>query len=66
MSTRRVPDVAVRLAARFGDPLVREITPALGRRSRPTAEKAQGLLGRQTVLDRAESLIEHGVAGPLC
>ncbi|MFF7475811.1 NAD-dependent epimerase/dehydratase family protein [Streptomyces sp. NPDC008092] len=66
VSTRRLPDVAVRLAARFRDPGLREITPALGRRNRHTTEKAARLLGwqprpaRQTVLDCAESLLAHG------
>ncbi|MEU6140707.1 NAD-dependent epimerase/dehydratase family protein [Streptomyces sp. NPDC047081] len=66
VSTRQVPDFAVRLAARFRDPSLREITPALGRRNRHSTEKARTLLGwqprpaRQTVLDCAESLIAHG------
>ncbi|MFF4121471.1 hypothetical protein [Streptomyces sp. NPDC001714] len=66
VSTRRLPDFAVRLAARFRDPGLREITPALGRRKRHTTEKAARLLGwqprpaRQTVLDCAESLLAHG------
>ncbi|MER5527694.1 hypothetical protein ABT075_24430 [Streptomyces sp. NPDC002677] len=64
--TRRLPDFAVRLAARFRDPALREITPALGRRNRHGTEKAARLLGRQpgpareTVLDCAESLLAHG------
>ncbi|MGV9422807.1 NAD-dependent epimerase/dehydratase family protein [Streptomyces sp. NPDC003656] len=64
--TRRLPDFAVRLAARFGDPTLREITPALGRRNRHSTEKAHRLLGwqprpaAQAVLDCAESLITHG------
>jgi len=66
VSTRQVPDVAVRLVARFRDPSLREITPALGRRNRHSTEKAHRLLGweprpaRRTVLDCAESLIAHG------
>ncbi|MEV7323356.1 NAD-dependent epimerase/dehydratase family protein [Streptomyces sp. NPDC093970] len=66
VSTRRLPDFAVRLAARFRDPALREITPALGRRNRHTTEKAARLLGwqprpaRETVLDCAESLLAHG------
>jgi len=61
----RIPDFAVRLAARFGDASLREITPALGRRNRHSTEKARRLLGWQprpaaeTVLDCARSLIEH-------
>jgi nucleoside-diphosphate-sugar epimerase len=64
--TRQVPDVVVRLAARFRDPSLREITPALGRRNRHSIEKAGRFLGwqprpaRETVLDCAESLIAHG------
>lgn len=66
--TRRIPDFAVRLAARFRDPSLREITPALGRRNRHTTEKARTLLGwetrptRETLLDCANSLIAHGAA----
>ncbi|MEU9340000.1 NAD-dependent epimerase/dehydratase family protein [Streptomyces sp. NPDC048278] len=66
VSTRRLPDFAVRLAARFRDPSLREITPALGRRNRHSTEKAARLLdwqprpARQTVLDCAESLLAHG------
>ncbi|MFG2944266.1 NAD-dependent epimerase/dehydratase family protein [Streptomyces adustus] len=64
--TRRVPDVVVRLAARFGDAQLREIVPALGRRNRHTTEKAARLLdwrprpAGETVLDCARSLIGHG------
>ncbi|MFJ9537466.1 NAD-dependent epimerase/dehydratase family protein [Streptomyces sp. NPDC101225] len=64
--TREVPDVVIRLLARFRDPSLREITPALGRRSRHSTEKARTLLGwqprpaRQAVLDCAESLIARG------
>jgi nucleoside-diphosphate-sugar epimerase len=68
ISTRQLPDFAVRLAARFSDPSLREITPALGRRNRHTTEKANRMLGwqprpaKETVLDCANSLIEHGLA----
>lgn len=64
--TRQLPDVVVRLAARFRDPALRDITPALGRRDRHSTGKARRLLGRQprpasqTLLDRARSLIAHG------
>jgi nucleoside-diphosphate-sugar epimerase len=67
VSTRQIPDVAVRFAARFLDPSLREITPALGRRNRHSTEKAGRILGwqprpaRETVLDCARSLIAHGV-----
>lgn len=67
--TRQVPDVVVRLAARFGDPQLRDILPALGRCNRHSTEKAARVLGwqrrpaRQTVLDCARSLIEHGAVG---
>ena len=66
VSTRPVPDVVVRFAARFADRSLREITPALGRRNRHTTEKARRLLGwsprpaRETVLDCARSLIAYG------
>jgi nucleoside-diphosphate-sugar epimerase len=66
VSTRQIPDFAVRLVARFRDPALREITPALGRRNRHSTEKARRLLGweprpaAETVLDCARSLIEHG------
>ena len=65
--TREISDVVVRIAARVGDPNLREITPALGRRNRHSTEKAARVLGweprpaKQTVLDCAESLIAHGV-----
>ncbi len=64
--TRRLPDIAVRLAARFGDASLRDITPALGRRNRHSTEKARTLLdwhphpARDAVLDCARSLIAHG------
>ncbi|MEU1619657.1 NAD-dependent epimerase/dehydratase family protein [Streptomyces sp. NPDC005722] len=66
VATRQVPDLAVRFAARFTDPSLREITPSLGRRNRHSTEKARRVLGweprpaRQTVLDCARSLIDHG------
>ncbi|MCX4579572.1 hypothetical protein OHB41_41600 [Streptomyces sp. NBC_01571] len=66
VSTRQVPDFVVRLAARFRDRSLREITPALGRRNRHSTEKAGRVLGwqprpaRETVLDCVRSLIEHG------
>ncbi|MER5384612.1 hypothetical protein ABT040_30850 [Streptomyces sp. NPDC002688] len=66
MSTRQVPDFVVRLVARFKDPSLREITPALGRRNRHSTEKARRVLGwqprpaRRTVVDCARSLIAHG------
>ncbi|MGW7608821.1 NAD-dependent epimerase/dehydratase family protein [Streptomyces sp. NPDC054766] len=66
VSIRQVPDFAVRLLARFKDPSLREITPALGRRNRHSIEKARRLLdwqprpARRTVVDCARSLIAHG------
>ncbi|MFD8071060.1 NAD-dependent epimerase/dehydratase family protein [Streptomyces sp. NPDC059718] len=66
VATRQVPDLAVRFAARFTDPSLREITPALGRRNRHSTEKARRVLGweprpaREAVLDCARSLVEHG------
>lgn len=66
--TRQVPDLAGRLAARFTDPSLREIIPALGRRNRHSTDKARRVLGWQprpaarTVLDCAHSLVAHGAA----
>ncbi|MFC1412517.1 NAD-dependent epimerase/dehydratase family protein [Streptacidiphilus sp. N1-12] len=63
--TRQVPDFAVKLVARFRDPSLREITPALGRRNRHSTAKAHRILGWQprpahrTVLDCAHSLLSH-------
>ena len=45
MSTRQVPDFAVRFAARYMDRSLRDITPALGRRNRHTTQKARRVLG---------------------
>ncbi|MFG3369793.1 NAD-dependent epimerase/dehydratase family protein [Streptomyces sp. NPDC048156] len=65
VSTRRIPDLAVRLAARFRDPSLRDITPALGRRNRHSTAKAHRLLewqprpARETVIDCARSLLAH-------
>jgi hypothetical protein len=62
---RRVPDLVVRLAARFADPSLRAIVPALGRRNRHSTAKASRLFGwqprpaRQTVLDCARSLLDQ-------
>ena len=61
VSTRQVPDVVVRLAARFRDPSLRKITPSLGRRNRHSTDKARTVLGWQprpaarTILDCAKS-----------
>ncbi|HEY4454600.1 MAG TPA: aldehyde reductase, partial [Pseudonocardiaceae bacterium] len=66
IATRQLPNFAVRLAARFADKSLREITPSLGRRSRHTTEKAKRVLDWQprsaaeTVLDCARSLIANG------
>nr|WP_273377932.1 NAD-dependent epimerase/dehydratase family protein [Actinopolymorpha pittospori] len=66
--TRELPDVAVRFAARFLDPSLREIVPALGRRNRHRTDKARRLLGWQprpaaeTLVDCARSLIEAKAA----
>ncbi|MEV0092617.1 NAD-dependent epimerase/dehydratase family protein [Streptomyces sp. NPDC050738] len=68
VSTRRIPDLAVRLAARFRDPSLRDITPALGRRNRHSTAKAHRVLGwqprpaRETVVDCGRSLLAHGAA----
>ena len=64
VSTRQLPDVVVRFAARFLDPSLRGIMPSLGRRNRHSTEKARRVLGWQprpaaeTVVDCAKSLIE--------
>jgi nucleoside-diphosphate-sugar epimerase len=66
VSTRQLPDWAVRLTSVF-DKSLREITVSLGRRNRHTTEKAERLLGwrprpaAETVIDCANSLIAHGV-----
>lgn len=62
--TRNIPDWLLRLLARF-DPLLRVLTPNLGRSHRHTTDKAWRLLGwqprpaRVTVLDCARSLIAY-------
>jgi dihydroflavonol-4-reductase len=62
VSTRRIPDVVMRLMAIFS-PELREITVSLGRKNRHTTKKARELLGwnprpaKETVLDCAKSLI---------
>jgi nucleoside-diphosphate-sugar epimerase len=67
ISTRQLPDVAVRFAARFLDPSLRPIVVSLGRRNRHSTEKARRVLGWQprpasdTVVACAQSLIDHGV-----
>lgn len=69
VSTRRAPDLLVRLAARR-DAGRREIAPALGRRNRHSTAKARDLLGWQprpaahTVVDCARSLLDHGAVSP--
>jgi hypothetical protein len=62
MTTR----VGQRLAARFRDPSLREITPALGRRNRHSTENARRVIGwrprpiRETLVDCADSLLAQG------
>ncbi|NWE22076.1 NAD-dependent epimerase/dehydratase family protein [Pseudomonas sp. P7548] len=62
--TRTIPDWLLRLLARF-DPLLRGLTPNLGRAHRHSAEKARLLLGWQarpaedTLIDCATGLIDH-------
>lgn len=64
--TKNLPAIAVRLAA-VVDPSLREIMPALGRRHRHTAVKAQRLLGwrarpaAETVVTCGRSLLDHQV-----
>ncbi|GAA1360686.1 NAD-dependent epimerase/dehydratase family protein [Streptomyces beijiangensis] len=66
VSTRQIPDLAVRFAARFLDPSLRDITPALGRRNRHSTAKAHRILewqprpARETVVDCGRSLVAHG------
>jgi len=63
---RTVPNVLVRAMAIF-DPPVRSIVGQLGRRTEVSGEKAKTLLGwsprpiGETILDCAQSLIDHGV-----
>jgi dihydroflavonol-4-reductase len=67
VSTRTLPDFVIRLAARFRDPSLQAITPALGRRARHSTAKALRVLGWEprpavdTVVDCATSLIERRV-----
>ncbi|MEU3854047.1 NAD-dependent epimerase/dehydratase family protein [Streptomyces sp. NPDC029554] len=62
----QLDDDVVRKAAET-DPAMRELLPALGRRSRHSTDKARRLLGwqprpgREAVADCARSLIAHGV-----
>ncbi|WP_454197453.1 SDR family oxidoreductase [Nocardia sp. Marseille-Q1738] len=66
--TRRLPNWVVRAVAIF-DKGVRLTLPALGRTELLSAEKARRELGwtmrpvRETVLDTAESLLQHGIVG---
>ena len=63
--TRELPNLAVRVAARF-DPSLRAITMSLGRRNRHTTAKARRVLGwtprpaADTVVGCAQSLLDHG------
>ncbi|MCX5555062.1 NAD-dependent epimerase/dehydratase family protein [Streptomyces sp. NBC_00038] len=65
--TRKLPDFAMRLLARF-DPGVRAVVPYLGRRHLHSADKARRMLAWQprpaaeTVTDCARSLAAHQVA----
>jgi nucleoside-diphosphate-sugar epimerase len=64
--TRQLPNFVVRLAS-ITDPSLKAITVSLGRRNRHTTAKAERVLrwkprpAAQTVVECAESLIEHGV-----
>jgi nucleoside-diphosphate-sugar epimerase len=64
--TRRIPDLAIRVAAWFQEDM-RTLSSALGRRHQHTSKKAQEVLGwkprpaNETILDTAHSLIEHHV-----
>ncbi|GAB4058420.1 NAD-dependent epimerase/dehydratase family protein [Catellatospora paridis] len=65
--TRELPNLVVRIAARF-DPPLRAITISLGRRNRHSTAKAQRVLGwtprpaADTVTGCARSLLAHGLA----
>lgn len=65
---RTVPNVLVRAMAIF-DPGIRSIVGQLGRRTEVSGEKAKTLLGwsprpiGETIVDCAQSLIDHGVVG---
>lgn len=67
VSTRVLPDFAVRIASVF-DPSLRAISVSLGRRNRHSTAKAERMLGwvprpaEETVVDCARSLIAHGAA----
>ena len=67
VSTRRLPDVVVRVGARF-NPELAQMKPGLGRRARLSSAKAEALFGwrtrpaRESILDAARSLIERGLA----
>jgi dihydroflavonol-4-reductase len=64
--TRTVPNLLVRAMALF-DPGVRSIVGQLGRKTEISSEKAKTLLGwsprpsQETIIDCAQSLIDHGV-----
>jgi dihydroflavonol-4-reductase len=66
VSTRHLPNWVVRLSSVF-DPSLRAITVSLGRRNRHSTDKAARILdwrprpATQTVVDCANSLLEHGV-----
>ncbi|MEV6323982.1 aldehyde reductase [Nocardia sp. NPDC051787] len=66
--TRQLPDWVVRAVAIF-DKGIRLTLPMLGRTERFSVEKARRDLGwttrpvRETVLDTAESLLQHGIVG---
>jgi dihydroflavonol-4-reductase len=67
--SRVAPDLLIRLMGMF-DPSVRSIVSDLGEEATYTAEKAKGTLGwaprplEDSIADTANSLIEHGLAGP--
>ncbi|EWM10160.1 NAD-dependent epimerase/dehydratase family protein [Kutzneria sp. 744] len=66
VSTRELPNVLVRVMARFSPPL-KSIVISLGRRNRHTTDKARRILdwtprpAEQTAVDCAESLLGHGL-----
>jgi nucleoside-diphosphate-sugar epimerase len=66
VSTRQLPDALVRCMARYRNPALRDIVPALGRRAVHTTAKAERVLGwharpaREAVVDAGRSLVSLG------
>lgn len=64
--TRKIPDIAIRVGARFQEDM-RTLASALGRRHQHSSAKARSILSwqprpaKETILDTAHSLIDHKV-----